>query len=187
MKKVFAIILILFVLISINSCNYRETNITDTAKYGEFDDFERIGGLAVFPEVIPEDAEVLYYLYYSATPAISKTSYQICLNLKLTPEEYQKEAERISLIDKNTSIEGFKITSDIRFNENDFIYPAYVSVFSLNSAFEYVLLNEAENNIIYIYIQFTNEKDIKFDKIFLPAGYKPYGAIKTGTVFTVYG
>lgn len=164
----------------------KETSTTIVSKYGDFSNFEIRGGLLVFPKTIPKYASVNGYYYSQIIPQLIGTYYQIYLNITLPEDEYKAEVERLSKINKGTKggINDNLPSSNIKYDKDNFIYPAYVAILGYNGASEYALLDEKEHKIIYVFIQITEKNDIKFDKEYLPKGYKNAGDFNES--FSIY-
>lgn len=163
--------------VRLSSLAAKEISTSDTSRYGKFSSFEIRGGLLLFPKSIPKDASVNGYYYSQIIPQFIGTYYQIYLNITLPEDEYKAEVERLSKIKKGTKneLDGNKTSCDIKYDKSNFIYPAYVAMLGYNGTSEYALLDEKEHKIIYIFIQIREKNDIKFDKKYLPKGYKNAG------------
>lgn len=168
MKKIIlAVIAILLVIFMVSRCYANKpVVITDVNKYGEFYGFKGQSNLNVFPEnTNSEIYESEYYFEY--IDRMFDPCYQIYLKCKYDKEKYLKEIGR--LLQVNEQHQG-KI-QEIKYDADNFKYPAYVSIFADSHCYEYALLDEEEYTIIYVYTQFAEEQSIRFDKSYLPFDY----------------
>jgi hypothetical protein len=178
MKRIVVLFAIGILIVSILSGrSAKEESTTDVSLYGNFSTFQRRGALLVFPKAIPKNAIVNGYYYSQVIPPFIGTYYQIYLNITLPEDEYELEVNRLSRIKKGTKVEMYdkSTLSDIRLDKNNFIYPAYVTMVGYNGTSEYALLNKKEHKIIYVFVQIISENNIKFDREYLPKGYKNSG------------
>lgn len=186
MKRIIVFFTIGILLVSILSgCSKKEVSTTNVSKYRDFSTFELRSGLVVFPKSIPVHAKVNGYYYSQIIPPLIGTYYQIYLNLTLPVDEYKLEVDRLSKIKKNTKLERYEETTarDIKFDENNFIYPAYVARLGDGTS-EYALLDEKNHKIIYVFLQIISKDKIRFNKKYLPKGYKNSG--KSNESFNIY-
>lgn len=145
-----------------------------TEEYGNWDghidsEGENIeSGLYIFPEQIDMAKDSQYY-YYCSNHNSSLSEYLIYAEVTYTKEDYLKEQERISNIkcEVKLSPEEGEITNNVLYSEELFMYPAYIAIYASNLSYEYALLNEKEQKIIYIYSQLKDANNI------LPTEYLP--------------
>lgn len=179
-RKSLLLLFLMFVSFTLSGCSFFQPfnvmSTTDISHYGKFSTFERHSGWIVLPKVIPNDAIVNGYYYSQKSPQFEKTNYQIYLNITLPEEDYKKEVKRLANIKKETINEWteYPTSRDIRNDTTHFKYPAYVAMFDETSSFEYALLDEKNHTIIYVMFQFTDKNEIRFNKNYLPKGYRDY-------------
>ncbi len=146
------------------------TYITENPKdYYDFTSHNENGimsDLYIFPKKIYDNTQKVKY-YYLFSDTFLDTTYQIYLDCVYEDNEFELEKNRI----KSLNYEKNKIS----FDEQNFSLPAYVARLGYDCTSEYVLIDEQENRIIYIYLQFAKKEDIGFDLSLLPNNYKSYG------------
>lgn len=86
--------------------------------------------------------------------SIGSDSYQIILEVEYSDEQIESEQKRLTEL-------GAYV------NNNDFNYPAYVTIWNIGDMFEYVLFNG--NTAIYVYLQLMSKPRI--DASYLPKNY----------------
>lgn len=139
--------------------------ITSIEKYGQWDREDLKGNLDVFPKILDENWKPEYY--YNCQKSLLDGDYQIYLKCEFDEKEFEEEVKRLQSIEN--TYEGKKHT--IVYDSENFCYPAYVAIFNFDSTYEYVLMDEENNIIYYIYLQFINKEEIKFEEKLLPNNY----------------
>lgn len=167
MKKWNICLVLILLLVVLPAAGYTATHksTTDIRKYREWDTHDLHGKLYVFPQNM-ESADAEEYLY-KFSEGLLDSNYQIYLKSQYSKDKYQKEIERLSRITDEYKGEETKIVYDIE----RFQMPSYVSVYNFDSTCEYALLDEEHSVIHYIYLQFTDKNQVKFDKNLLPDSY----------------
>lgn len=89
---------------------------------------------------------------------------QIYLSCTYDTETYQKEVERLSQI--NYEMNG--AIKSIKYEEDIFAYPAYVSMYQWESCYEYALVDAEEQKIVYVFLQGIPEWMLAFDEEYSP-------------------
>ncbi|HEY2420579.1 MAG TPA: hypothetical protein VGI04_04160 [Neobacillus sp.] len=183
MKRILSLFTIGFLFVSmLTGCSLKELSSTDVStdvsQYGKSNYLDIRSPLLVFPKTIPKNAKANGYYYSQTLLPFGGANYQIFLNITLPNDEYKSEVDRLSNIKKGTKVEmydGKPTLKDIKLDKSQFIYPAYVAMLGYDGTSEYALLNDKEHKIIYVFIQIVYKKDIKFDKKYIPRGYKSVG------------
>lgn len=147
----------------------KTSNIND---YGTFKDFKGYSNLYIFPEQMPDSAQIESYYYYYRDTIFDPTC-QIYLEYSLSEADFDGEVLRLSKITEGYENDSYKnIENSIVYDTENFIYPAYVTIYNNNHCYEYALVNEEECKIICIFTQFIDYSDVEFDKKYLPADFK---------------
>jgi len=152
----------------------QEYTTLDASNYGEWDGhikFEREeikSKLSIFP-ISTESATDVDYYYSCGKWSSSNNFYVICTEMKYSDEEYQKELQRLAEIkcDIYLHADEKNVCNEIQFSEDLFAYPAYIAIYGSNLSYEYALLNQQENEVIYIYFSHITGNEI------LPKEYLP--------------
>ncbi len=82
-------------------------------------------------------------------------------------KDFEEEITRLSQIKYEYDVNGKKVTKQIVYDERLFEYPAYITVYCSDLSYEYALINQEENKIVYIYANQINFKDI-VSKSYIP-------------------
>lgn len=143
----------------------------------ELKNTSRIGtGLLIFPEKINKD-EVINFKYTKDSPDF-ELGYSMYLVMDYDNDTYLKETERI----KNLSAKFKNFEKKPLYTENGFEYPAYITIFDGGyediyyiidkyNTFEYVLLDEQNTMIIYVFSKYLSWSELKIDEKYLPKNY----------------
>ena len=137
----------------------------DISKYGQWAVPEKYSRLLVFPENVPSSAENVQY-FYKFENGWTRPMCQIYLSCTLSQEEYEAEKERLA----GLSFQSEAGTLPVR-EARGFAYPGYSAIEGYDFCYEYALLDEPWNHIVYVYTMNTIKQDIKFDKNYLPDNY----------------
>lgn len=127
-------------------------------------------GLYVFPEKLPKTAKVDEYFVYGKS-AFFDNAFEYYLKISMSKNDFISEIERLKSISceiKNPSNSDC-YTNYIEYDETNFNYPAYVTVYASHDTYEYALIDEDNLTIIYVYLQMILKKsDVKFEHSYLP-------------------
>ena len=163
MKKILYTVILTTIIFVLSSCSFdvkKEDNIKNYGAFWEYDG--SISEYLIFPKEIPESAtEVTYKCIWNDASLIDPTI-QIYLEYQLDEEEYVAEVQRISSIQLEEGIHP------VWLDEDSFEYPAYVATDGYAYEYEYVLMDEKNYRLIYVYLWHELLPNIKFDKDYLP-------------------
>ncbi len=131
------------------------------------------GGLFVFPNDTDDMIEPTFVS--SLKTGFFDTDGYIILRAKYDKEDYQAEIERLSNIECSvlcSDSTGTKtITQQIRYDEESYALPAYITVDGFDYTYEYALVNEETCEIAYVHLsypEYVNLRDyeeyLKLDK-----------------------
>ncbi|MBB6713919.1 zf-HC2 domain-containing protein [Clostridium gasigenes] len=170
--SVVAYIMIIVAFISAPFFFYDKNETTNISDYREFDTIHNEeqcmwSFLYVFPEKINNPDKVKSYYYYCDNKGLFDNSYQMYLESEFSEDEFKEEVKRLSEI--KVKYEGDE--NSIVYNNNDFKYPAYVAIKDKDCTYEYALVDDENNRVMYVYTRFMYESDIKFDKEYLPKNF----------------
>ncbi len=156
----FILVVLLFVLLYkffIGSVTIR----TNSEDYSNFEGFLGYSNLEVFPSNPNEISEVSDY-YYSCIDTFMDPTCKIYMTCSFSNNEmFERECSRLSQLTVKKESEINKI----RYSETLFKYPAYVAMYDWSSCYEYALILEEENKIVYVFLQGSSQK---VDKEYMP-------------------
>ncbi len=146
------------------------------SQYGQWDSFDGYSGLKIFPTEI-EEQEIEAY-YYQSQDTIFSPECQVFLQARYGDEAFAEEVKRLQNIKMVKGKEENLILSGIE----QFVAPAYACIYAWHNCYEYALVFEERNTIVYVYLQNMEVEDLEFNPIFLPGNY---GEETSG--YTIYG
>jgi len=191
MKKGLILLIVFSILLSLSACSPYKNS--DVSKYGEFRDYSKYSSgssdYIVFPESIPESAENVKY-YFSHVEELLDPAIQLYLEYELSKEDYDAEVQRLKDI-KGYHAETNAYTNEkkpIKYDDKNYIFPAYVSIDAYDFSFEYVLMDEGQNRLIYIYTHhISSESQIKFDTSYLRKDWENLQVLEPADSYDIYG
>ncbi len=144
-----------------------DVSTDDLVDYGKWDLSKEYTNLSIFPAEVPSSAtEVTYRYKYQS--GYNRPMCQIYLQCKLEQQEFASEVERLRAI-SYTTIAGE--TNLVQYDTENFSYPAYVTMLGYDFAYEYALVMEESQTIVYIFTMNTISKNVKFDESYLPEDF----------------
>lgn len=149
--------------------SFETRNIQEYMKFNniEYEKQEMNSRLDIFPKSINNHNDEDKYYYYCDNKGFLDNKYQMYLEKVYLPHEFELEKERLSKIE----VEVNNKSNNIQYNEKDFNLPAYVAIYNDDCSYEYALVDENNKKIIYVYTRFMYDKDIEFDKKYLPLNF----------------
>lgn len=184
-KSLISFVLI-FLCVTLSACNQKESYHTfDADKYlqteGHISDegIDIRSGLFIFPKSI-ETLKDIEYEYYCER-GIGDNSYMIFLK-GTYPDKGAYEEELKRLADINCTIEttAGDIKNNIEYTDTLFSYPAYVAIYHTNMSFEYALIDDKNNTVVYVFLKLCEGSDFLQDK-YLPVEFKKKTMLKYDT------
>lgn len=110
----------------------------------------------------------------------------IILQAEYTEEKYQAEIERLSSLECSITYNGETVTQQIRYDENSYSMPAYVTVDGFDNVYEYALIDDANNTIIYILLSYPNPLSLSKYSDYLKTDITAYNISDALNQFTIY-
>ncbi|MBQ5312206.1 MAG: helix-turn-helix transcriptional regulator [Oscillospiraceae bacterium] len=120
--------------------------------------------LSVFPYMADVPDDCVYFDDIST--GIWGTDAVIVLDCTYTPEGYMHETERLSSLFKTIEHDGSKHINHVRYDEEQYALPAYITIDGFAHVYEYALADDANNRITYVYLSYP---EIDADKQSYPA------------------
>ena len=115
-------------------------------------------GLYIFPKELPgEDAE--YHI--ELTTNLLDTDAAIILKYTYPQEAYEEEIARLQGITAVISDGKESVTNTVRYDEDSYRYPAYVTIDGFASTWEYALTDEKTGTIVYVFLSYPVLKDLE--------------------------
>lgn len=148
----------------LNLATKQHTVRTDSPDdYRQWEDYAGISEFAIFPEDLSGCKSVNEYHYRCGNSSIL-TALQLYLDCQYTPEDYEKEKQRLLKTARSDTDNAF------------FAQPACYTMLFSDTACEYAILLEEEQRILYISLENISRDELVFDEIYLPLDYGNFGS-----------
>ncbi len=142
--------------------------------------------LSVFPDTITDEMIVKNF-ESSLTIGLFDTDGYIFLEYTLDKANFEKEVARLqNLHAKIENYDGEIYTNKVMYSEEEYAYPAYITINGYADTFEYALIDEANCRIICMYLAYYNgdgfpyEEYLKLDK----SCYEDYDNLDEFSMYT---
>lgn len=177
-KKMMIIVALLFVITSFFcGCNRIISKDPPQAmsviEYVDSTDSVFMYDLCIFPPVTTE--ETIQDYYFMRNQSLLDDTIVLYVRCKYDSDAFETEVDRISrinygLFDADDSFmrDDFLPAGEIRYSEAEFNYPAYITVWRAGTCCSYALIDNDNQEIVYVYLQYARASDVKFSKSFLP-------------------
>lgn len=172
---VFVKFLVTLVLIGIDSMEKPiEQTTTDVEEYLQVireikgDEHDAHSGLFVFPQSVDNISNIEHRFYHKT--GLFDDIYLIYLEAYYIDEEaLRKEKERLAGISCTIETLQGEVTNYVEYSEDDFEYPAYITIKNAGTCYEYALIDEGNKRIIFVFAQISDGVGI------VPKEYMPMG------------
>lgn len=207
MKKQKNIIKIILIIISVILLKYiistitmlviatfslKTENISDVEKYNKEYYLKKYGkeissSLIIFPEDNYNLKDTKFTS--SFTDGLFGADGYILLSTKYTKEQFNKEVNRLSNINlkisKTCSKNAPTHTNYIKYDENSYEYPAYITIDGFYGKYEYALINKENLQITYLYISSVDKENKKYNK-YLKKDKSEYEEMNQENMYSLY-
>ncbi len=138
---------------------------TNSEDYCNFEGFQGYSNLEIFPSSPTDMGEVTNY-YYSCIDTLMDPACKIIMECVFDSSEgFEEECSRLSRI----TVKNDENINEIQYSENLFQYPAFIAIYDWSSCFEYALILEEQNKIVYVFLQGSSQKT---DAEYMPLSLK---------------
>ncbi len=147
-----------------------ESVVKGSGEYGRFTGEGVYSPLIVFPE--KETEYITEEFYYKYRDEIFSPVCQVYLKREYSHEQFLKEIERL----RSEQLTYAGQTNQLYVDEQNFTenvsYIAYVALADWNDKYEYALVMEDTNTIIYVYLHNMTKKNLYMDEAYLPVYFQ---------------
>lgn len=113
----------------------------------------------------------------------------IILDANYDKEKFYTEIDRLKSISitifENCYINSKNYTNYIRYDNNSYEYPAFITIDEFHNTYEYALIDESNFKIIYIYLSYPNKNNLIYKK-YLKKDKSGYLETNTLNLFSIY-
>ena len=139
-------------------------------------------------EIFPDDISNLIdatFISSFRTNLFDSDGY-IILSARYNMNDFNNEINRLSKINitisdcnKNT------YTNHIKYDDIDYVYPAYITIDGFAHTYEYALINKSDLEIIYVYLSYPDKNNLKYKK-YLKKDKSEYSKTDTLDLYSIY-
>ena len=124
--------------------------------------------------------------YSSFKVGLFDTDGYIVLDTKYNENDFNNEINRLSNLNMIISnCNGSTFTNYIKYDENSYQYPAYITIDGFSSTYEYALIDKDNLNITYVYLSYPNVSNIQYNK-YLKKDKSEYSIMDTLNKYSMY-
>ena len=138
----------------------------DYEKYGTHDFINVYSPLIIFPKEKLDAVSREYY--HELHDELFETKCQMYLKMAYSDEMFKNEIQRIERL-KYAYMDQ---ENGVYLDKSNYANTAYVALINWDDRYEYAIIFENVNTIIYVYLQDVDEDDVKLDNMFLPDFYE---------------
>lgn len=113
----------------------------------------------------------------------------IILDANYDKEKFYTEIDRLKSISitifENCYINSKNYTNYIRYDNNSYEYPAFITIDGFHNTYEYALIDESNFKITYIYLSYPNKNNVIYKK-YLKKDKSGYLETNTLNLFSIY-
>ncbi len=184
-----AVLALLSAVLLLGGCVFPGYTARGAAEYDKAEICRRYRGdlgscLAVFPdEISPETESVSYEAILGE--GLFDTDGRIVLRCIYDKAAYDLEVRRLAGLTATIEYEGECWTNRIRYDEESYLLPAYITVDGYDSTYEYALLDEESHAIVYLYLSSPAPSDLAI-RPYLKRDLTLYLRTDTLAAYTMY-
>ena len=147
---------------------------------------EMNSGFFIFPD--DPDKAVQNEFSYSTKTGLFDTDGYFILKAVYSDEDFKAEEERLSEISCEINFKDSSHTNYIMYDDVSYNYPAYVANDGYDHAYEYALLDEENDTIIYVSLSYPQNTDLSGFEDYLKKDPDAYDQHNVSTLenFTIY-
>ena len=166
--------------------------ITGIENYNKNHYIEEYGGdLDSNLSIFPSDKSKLIDADFSSSfkTGLFDSDGYILLKTKYSEENFNEEVERLSKLEmtiKETCYPNSKsYTNYIKYDENAYKYPAYITIDGFGHTYEYALINKEDLEIIYVYLAYPSSNNSKYSD-YLKEDKSEYSKTEVLSLYSMY-
>ena len=139
--------------------------------------------LSVFPDEIFTDK-----IEYTADfdPNLFDTDGKMILICAYGDEQFSDEIARLQVLSKTIEYDGEEYTNKVLYDEDSYSYPAYITIDGFGNTYEYALIDEFNNRIVYIYLAYPDKKTLEEYGDYVKKDLSVYEEENTWDTFSMY-
>lgn len=139
--------------------------------------------LSVFPDEILTDKTE-----YSADfkPNLFDTDGRMILACAYGDEQFSDEIGRLKALSKTIEYDEEQYTNNVLYDEESYNYPAYITIDGFGNTYEYALIDQSNNRVVYIYLAYPDDNVLKEYSEYVKKDMSVYKEESTWDAFSMY-
>ena len=118
--------------------------------------------------------------------ACSKGDGAIFLECTYSDDAFAAEIDRLKGLSMTIEFEGEQVTNHVRYDEETYSYPAYITIDGFGDTYEYALVDQEENKIVYLYLAYPKVDSLVQYKEYLKKDLKTYAEEEKPGAYSMY-
>ena len=120
-------------------------------------------GLMIFPDTVRDDMKVNSFESSFKTGLFDTYGYLV-LDYTLEEEQFTEEVERLKGLEATLeNHDGKAYTNKVMYAEEEYSYPAYITIDGYTNTYEYALIDEAQCRIICVYHAYITPEEFPYE------------------------
>ena len=139
--------------------------------------------LSVFPdEILTEKIE--YTADFNSN--LFDTDGRMILECEYEDEQFSDEISRLQSLSKTIKYDKDEYTNNVIYDEDSYSYPAYITIDGFGNTYEYALIDQFNNRIVYIYMAYPDKKTLEQYSDYVKKDLPAYEEENTWDAFSMY-
>ncbi|MBQ6389539.1 MAG: hypothetical protein IJH90_07910 [Mogibacterium sp.] len=101
-------------------------------------------------------------------------------------EQFSEEIGRLQALSKTIEYDEEEYTNKILYDEDSYSYPAYITIDGFGNTYEYALIDQFNNRIVYVYLAYPDEKTLQDYSNYVKKDLSAYEEENTWDAFSMY-
>lgn len=139
--------------------------------------------LSVFPDDIFADKTE-----YTAdfNPNLFDTDGKMILICTYGDEQFSDEISRLQKLSKTIEYNEEEHTNNVIYDEDSYSYPAYITIDGFGNTYEYALIDQSNNRIVYVYLAYPDKKTLQDYSDYIKKDLSVYEEENTWDSYSMY-
>lgn len=182
--------LFILILLTLNLNSTKEMNGIEN--YNKSHYIKEYGGdLDSNLSIFPDNKNILIDPIFSSSfkTGLFDSDGYIILKTKYSEEDFNTEIERLSKLEMTIKANCYSnaksYTNYVKYDENTYNYPSYITIDGFGYTYEYALINKDDLEIVYVYLSYPDVKNSKYVE-YLKKDKSEYSKVEVLTLYSMY-
>ncbi len=101
-------------------------------------------------------------------------------------EQFSDEISRLQALYKTIEYDEEGYTNIVLYDEDSYSYPAYITIDGFGNTYEYALIDQFNNRVVYVYLAYPDEKTLQDYSDYVKKDLSVYEEENTWDAFSMY-